>query len=190
MSRTGIPIITTPIATLPLTQVTSSTPTSGQTLIYNGTTFVYQTPTQLALSYGIIRVTATNSFGVFGAPIAVPSTTGSISLTAGTYMVYSHTMMASSTLTTYTMQLSTVGGSIIADTGYLSLFNGTSRYNGSNQNSPAVVGGTSNVSGDYIGRGIGKFSLVSSSTISLTVTGAVGNVTTYAGSIVQFFRIS
>lgn len=43
MSRTGVPIITTSIGALPLTEMLVTTPAAGQTLVYDGTKFVNTT---------------------------------------------------------------------------------------------------------------------------------------------------
>ena len=86
MSRTGWPIITTPIATLPLLLFTNTTPTVGQLIIYNGTSFVYQASPTVFLSYGMIRITTTGSLGITGGTtVTAPNNTGNITLPIGTY---------------------------------------------------------------------------------------------------------
>lgn len=86
MSRTGIPITTTPIATLPLTLITITAPTTGQTIVYNGTIFVNNTVTGFATNTST-SVTSSTAFAVNNTTVAVPNT-ATIVLQTGKYAYY------------------------------------------------------------------------------------------------------
>ncbi len=108
MSRSGIHIITTPIATLPLSPITITAPTTGQTIVYNGTIFVNNTVTGFATNTST-SVTSATAFAVNNTTVAVPNT-ATIVLQTGKYAYYIYGGILTSTAVSAQLRLVQTAG--------------------------------------------------------------------------------
>ena len=89
MTTTGWPIITTPISALPLILANTTSPATGQSLIYSGTQFAnagFSTLTSLTTFTINTTASAVSTITTANTPVAFTNTSGTITLATGTYM--------------------------------------------------------------------------------------------------------
>ncbi len=195
MSRTGLQIITTPIATLPLIPVSIGTPSTGDTLIFNGTTFVTTSSVGGIPTIVSIIVNTATAFAVNNTTVAVPNTTGTVVLQTGKYMyTISGTITTSAAVSAQLRLVQTAGTGTFTTVGSsLCQFmtNTTSASLFSNVTTTTILTSTANTT-SQIFNGQGEIN-VSTSSITLQLSGfsaSSTNITVLAGTLINFIKVS
>lgn len=195
MSRTGWEIITTPIATLPLIPVSIGTPSTGDTVVFNGTTFVLTSAVGGIPTIVSIIVNTATAFAVNNTTVAVPNTTGTVVLQTGKYMYTMAGTITTSTAASAQLRLvqtagtgtfTTVGSSLcefMTNTTSASLF--------SNVTTTTILTSTANTT-SQIFNCQGEIN-VSTSSVTLQLSGfsaSSTNITVLAGTLINFTKVS
>jgi hypothetical protein len=193
MSRSGWPLITTPITALPLTELTVSAPAVNQSLVYNGTIFVNQTITGTPLYFRLYQTASANAI-VNNTNVSFASSNGPIVLSVGKYIYMFTGRVSTSTAAVAQIRLNQTAGLGTFTTvgaGFSSYFTNTLASTVFTVPASGTLCATTNVTNTQECSGQGEIT-VSTNTVSLVFSGFSASSTTITlaqNSSIQFVKV-